>query len=455
MTLASEVEAIGGLLKKYYESGPARKQFFDDNQLSKRIYKNTRDILGGTATVGLHVGRNAGVSSAPNGGAYATPGKQTWNQTTIPLKYTYMPFRLTGPDIENSKGNAAAFANVLTANADGAIADGKREVNRQLHGDGSGILAFCSGASSTADQAILPYAQGANVSGLFPVGTEINVKDVATVVSNITTDTRAGAAAAAITAATNVLLTTAADNFATTAAGDAVGKWGAIQDIASGTTLQQHEMMGLAGLIHNTDLIGSAGWYYDLGDDGNTATASFIGPEGQSYDWSIATFVNTVQGIATASYPWWRSIVFGNTGVPRALTFSLLDRMIAKLKTERGAKTSAIYTTWQVNQKLVDLIRADRRYPDTMELDGGLKVTSYAGIPIIVDQDAWRGTMCFVDEAEFALYEKTGFSFITDSKGNNLHKLDSYDGFEVVGKVYANLGCMSRFKQGKIIDILE
>jgi hypothetical protein len=121
----------------------------------------------------------------------------------------------------------------------------------------------------------------------------------------------------------------------------------------------------------------------------------------------------------------------------------------------RGSKLSAIYTTWQVNQKIVDLIRTDRRYPDTMEIDGGLKVNSYQGVPIIVSQDCPRGQMFFLDESKFVWYDKKGYFFIQDSKGNIMHKVSQQDLFEITGAVYCNLGCRSRWHQGKIIDILE
>ena len=457
MTLASEVEAIGGLLKKYYESGPARKQFWADHQITRRLYKNTRDIQGGTATVGLHVGRNSGVASAANGESYGTPGKQTFNQTTVPLKYLYMPTRFSGPDIANSRGNAAAFANVMTANMDGALNDGKADLNRQLFSDGSGILCFLTGDPSTVTATIEPYLWGPANKYVDIAGLEIEGIKVSDGLTNLTARTRATAAvvsSTAIASATTCTITTTGQEIATGADGDAIGKYGALM-YSNGTLFNDYECMSLNGGIHNTDPIGSTAYKYDAGDAGNPAVANFTGPESQSHDWAVGSLTRTFQGIATASYGWWKSTVYGNGGVPRALSFSLLDNMLATLRVTKGAKTSAIYTTWQVNQKLVDLIRADRRYPDTMELDGGLKVNSYQGVPIIVDNDCPRGMAFFVDESEIAMYVKEDFTFIKDGQGNNMFKISGYDGYEVTGKVYCNLGFMNRNKHGKIIDILE
>ena len=72
-----------------------------------------------------------------------------------------------------------------------------------------------------------------------------------------------------------------------------------------------------------------------------------------------------------------------------------------------------------------------------------------------MDNDCPRGTMFFVDESEIAMYVKEDFTFIKDGQGNNMFKISGYDGYEVVGKVYCNLGFMNRNKHGKIIDILE
>ena len=90
-----------------------------------------------------------------------------------------------------------------------------------------------------------------------------------------------------------------------------------------------------------------------------------------------------------------------------------------------------------------------------MEIDGGLKVNSYQGVPIIVSQDNPRGTMFMLDESEFVWYDKKGYFFLQDNKGSFMFKTDSQDLWSITGAAYSNLGCKSRWRQGKIIDILE
>src|SRR5512133_1375710 len=156
MATSYTAESVGALYKKYYEKG-VDPQFFDDIVFLKRIEKNSRDIKGGNYVLGLHAGRNSGVGAASNGGEYGTPGKQTVYQTTGDLKYVYAPTILSGPDLENSKGDAGSFANVLTLNQDGCQADIRRELSRMVNADGTGVLALAAADASTVTQTIHPY----------------------------------------------------------------------------------------------------------------------------------------------------------------------------------------------------------------------------------------------------------------------------------------------------------
>lgn len=446
MTLASEVEAIGGLLKKYYESDAAKEQFWADFKLIKRLKKNRRDIFGGTATVGLHVGRNPAVAAAANGAPTPAAGKQTYNQTTIPLRYVYGATQFTGPDIANSRTNKAAFASVMTGNMTGLLDDMQADINRQLFADGSGILAFATSTDGTTTVPIAPYLWGPANKYLQTTGTRIEMYD-------ISDGSTSNATSSYVTTPTgDSTLDITSGSVGTSGAGDAIGKYGALQ-LANGTAFTQYELMGLSGIIHDTDLLGDASYAYDT----TNSVTNFTGPEGQNYDWTgptSAANTNTLQNLSDAN-AWWKAKVMGNGGVPRSISYKLLDDMIGHLRTTKGSKLSAIFTTYQVVNKLIELMRVDRRYPDKMTIDGGMEVNAYAGIPIITENDCPRGQMLFVDESELSMYIAEDFGFIEDGRGNNLFKITGYDGYEVTSKIYANLGAHNRNKHGKIIDLLE
>src|SRR5574343_204448 len=153
--MAYTAATITDLLKQYFEPG-LKAQFFNDKILLKRLKKNRSEIHGGQATVGLHSGRNPAIGAVANAAQLMTQGQQTFKQATVPLRYLYGRTWFSGPDIANSKTDKGAFARIVTANLTGMMDDMQADANRQLFSDGSGILAFCSGASSTTTQAIYP-----------------------------------------------------------------------------------------------------------------------------------------------------------------------------------------------------------------------------------------------------------------------------------------------------------
>jgi hypothetical protein len=454
MTLASEVEVVGGLLKKYYSNEKATKQFYNDLTLLNRVNQKRKGAIGvgGTVTGGLHTGRNPGTGSVANGAATPANGKQKYGQYTAYLKYHYMAGSFTGPDMVNSSRNPGAFADVFTANTTGAIDDGKADLNRQLFSDGSGILALAAGDQSSTVTAIYPYLWADADKYLLTEGTRIEVYAL-TDFSTSNVSTASYVLSTAGTTHTNMYTTSG--GIGTSTAGDIIGKYGSLQ-VADATTITQYECMGLDGIISDANLVGGVGYGYDLYN--STAVTNFTGPEGQAYDYTgpgSATNANLLQAI-NASSAYWRSRVYGNGGVPRALTFKLMDDMIGYLTVSQGSKLSAIYTTWQCQNKLIDLLRADRRYTgEKVKIDGGIECETYRGIPIIVSNDCPRGRMYFVDESMLDFHVAKDFDFLKGNGSSYLWKITGYDAYEFTAAAYHQLAAKNRQRHGKIIDILE
>ncbi|MFA5897986.1 MAG: phage major capsid protein [Hyphomicrobium sp.] len=454
MSLASEVEVVGGLLKKFYSTEAAQKQFYNSLTLVKRVNQKRKGAIGvgGTVTGGLHTGRNPGVGSVGNGAATPANGKQAYTQYTASLKYHYMCGQFTGPDMVNSSKNPGAFADVFTANTTGAIDDGKADLNRQLFSDGSGILALAAGDQSSTVTAIYPYLWADADKYLQTVGQRLEVYAL-TDFSTSNVSTASYVLNTAGTVHSNLYSTTG--GFGTTTAGDIIGKYGSLQ-LADATTITQYECMGLDGIVSDANLIGGVGYGYDLYN--STAVTNFTGPEGQAYDYTgpgSASNANLLQGV-NASSAFWRSKVMGNGGVPRALTMKMVDDMIGHLKVSQGSKLSAIYLTWQTKNKLIDLIRQDRRYTgEKMKIDGAIETDSYDGTALIVDNDCPRGRMYFVDESMLDFHVGKDFDFLKGNGNSYLWKITGYDGYEFTAAAYHQLAAKNRNRHGKIIDILE
>lgn len=440
------------LLKQYFEPG-MKEQVFNKKILLSKLKKNRSDIYGGSAKVALHTGRNAQVGSRGNAAALMSAGQQSTAQAEIPLRYHYGKTYVSGPDVVNSKSDKGAFARVLTYNMNGLLDDMQADINRQLFSDGSGMLAIASSTSSTTSLPILPYIWDVNAARYFPIGTAVQTYDVTDwATSNLTTNTQAGADAAQVASSTNTTIVTATDNFATNGAGDPVGKYGSLQVFSSNTAVQ-YEMMGLWGICHDGNLIFDANYAFDT----TNSVTNFVGPEGQNYDYTVASQVNRLQGIdaSAAAGAYWKGVSKANGGVTRAISFQLLDQLFGELSVTNGASTDLIVSTYQVRDKYVDLMRQDRRFVDTKTLDGGFDAVMYRNVPWTVDKDAPRGAAFFLDTSMLSLYVGEDFGFVKDGSGNVQFQSTDYDYQTIIGRCMMNLGVHCRNRQGVLRDINE
>lgn len=436
----------GGILKTYYEPG-LNDQIWNDKILMKRLQKNKRDIHGGAATIFMRTGRNPGIGAAANGATGPALGQPEHDQATIPLKYVYGRTYFTGPDVANTEGNKGAFVSVMSEYMERLLDDLQAEINRQLHGDGSGCLALCAAADDATPITVYPYLWSEATKFLNVDDMEFKILDI----TDFATLTPSGdAAQVVLSTTTGSSLAYDTGTLSGTAAGDMIGRKGGLF-VASSGAMVPYEVTGIAGAVHNTNLVGDTNWYYDL----DNSQQDFVGPEGQNYDLSLAATTNYYQGVAANSNPYWRSKVMGNSGVPRALTIKMLNDMFGHLTATKGAKPSLILSSYQLRNRYFDLMAEQRRHVNTMTLDGGFDALEFNGRPWVVDQDAARGTIYFLDESTFSIYPKKDFQFFTDGKGNELFKVSNVDAWEVLAMTYMQLGCRDRGKNGKIIDLLE
>lgn len=134
---------------KYDYLGPIQEQFANSNILMKRLERNSEDVGGKKAVVPLHKSRNTGVGSRADGGALPTAGNQGYDTADYNCAYTYGRIQISGPTIKASRSNKYAFVKAVDSEIQGTLKDLKDDVNRQLHGDGTGQLCLLNGDPGT------------------------------------------------------------------------------------------------------------------------------------------------------------------------------------------------------------------------------------------------------------------------------------------------------------------
>lgn len=393
--MGATLTTFDAILKNQY-IGPLNEQLNNKVILLSRIEKDYDSVVGKNFTIPLHVSRNEGSGARADGGALPTAGQQGYKDCIIPMRYQYHRIQITGPTIKAAKSNEGAFIRAIDSEMRGAERDMRSSLNRQLFGDGSGALTVCGVTANSTTVVVSSTAK-------LRVGMPIDVL----VTADGTTGTGAtGRTVSSITSATQFVISGAA---ITTDATYSVY-------IAGSRNL---EMMGLSGIVSTTD------------------------PSSGS-----------LQGLAVATYPYWKAQALSNSGTNRAISETLMQTALDNVEQNSDGQVSAIYTTYGVRRAYQALLTANKVYQNTMDLKGGYKALDYNGLPLIADKDCQANKLYFVDESKLSLYRLSDVDWMQED-GAILSRVSGYDAYEAVLYVYQELGCKARNAHCLLSDITE
>ena len=395
----STLSAIQEALKRYY-IGPIRSQLNNSTVLLSRLQRNEEDVSGDTLTayIPLEYERNQGIGARADGGVLPAAKYIGVKQATVALKYNYGRIQVTGPAVAGSRNSSAAFMKVIDFEIKGMLRGMKVDQNRQLFGDGTGVLCQINGTSSgttvTVDNPGTQYLES---------GMAIDSYDATsggTIGLNSST-------IASIDSTTQITLD---------AAGASTDNDYIIREDSYGL-----EMMGLRGII----------------DD--------------------ATYVSTFQGLSRTTYPWLNANVLDNSGTNRSLTLDLCQQASDAAEID-GGRISLVVSNYELRRKYADLLVGDKRFVNKLKLDGGFSALEYSAggdpIPWVVDRHSWDNTVFFVDESSMAIYRASDFDWM-DKDGNVLSRVADYDAYEAILYVYQTLGCSAPQHNTALRDVTQ
>uniref|UniRef100_A0A6M3L6W5 Putative capsid protein n=1 Tax=viral metagenome TaxID=1070528 RepID=A0A6M3L6W5_9ZZZZ len=436
------------VLKTYYLPG-IQDYLNHDTILADVIETNEMDVSGKNATIECHYGRSTGTGARADGGALPSANYQRFKTCTVPMKYVYGRIEVTGPTIAATRDEKGAYAKALDAEVKGITNDLKNEVNRMLWGCGYGTLArWYSGGSGTSYVVQKKYR--GNAAGGDGFGSAFGGKylekrgDMVAVVcaslsgsGTFTVDaTNMAATAVTKTVATYDTITVTTDPSVSEAAGTFYVRPASLGTYAA-SGAHRYEAMGIRGLVTNTDLDEIA-----MTDGTNTG--------GVTND--------PLQGLAVATYPWFKSIVSthasGRYAGQRALTLKLMQTMFDMVEEQAGKDygPNLMLTTRAIRREYLELVQGDRRFMNTMTLDGGWEALDYNGIPFTVDNDAIDGEIYFLTTRDLQLYRMSDYDWM-QKDGAILSRISGYDTYEAVLYRYFEFGIKNRATQGVLCDL--
>jgi hypothetical protein len=391
--MATTLTTLDAILKNQY-LGPIREQLNSSNVLYGRLEKNTDSVVGKNFTIPLHYGRNEGIGARGEGAALPGAGNQAYKDCIVPMRYQYGRIQLTGPTIKAARSNEGAFIRAVDSEMRGLERDMKSSMNRQVFGDGTGLLATVAASGSATSTVVVDSTAKLRVG--MPI--DIIVKTTGAATAGV-----AGTSVASITDATTFTITD-------TLAGSPAATYGVY--IAGS---RNNEMMGLSGIVSDT---------------------------------------STLQGLDVATYPWWKAKVLANSGTNRAISDTILQTALDTLEANSSGKATALYTSYGVRRAYQALLTATKHLVNTQELKGGYKALTYNDLPIIADKDAPANKIFVVDEDELQIFRLGDLDWMQDD-GAILSRVSGYDAYEAVLYVYQELGCMMRNAHVLIGDITE
>lgn len=408
------LSAFSNAMKTRY-LGPIREELNTSTVLLSRIARkdDAINVSGQTFTIPLHTGRNVFAGSGrADGGTLPQVGLQSYSVAVVPNAYVYTRIKVTGPTIRASRDTAGAFTTAVESEIRGGLKDTKRAVNRQLNSDGTDALAFWTGADDISGVTV-DDGRGHAFTHL-PVGSAvtcdlIDASDNATKLGDSIVVTQ-GAKAAANYAAT----------FTGSVSGSADGDYLVLED-----TLGK-QLMGIAGII----------------DNANPPLLS-----------------GGLEGIDVSSgNSWWTAQVNDGGGTTdRALTLDLMQDPLDQIGMNSDADDKDVeflLGNYPVRAKYLGLLRDEKRFVNTMTLDGGWSGLAYNDKPFIVDPQAKRGTIFYVNPSSLVILRTSDFDW-ADQDGSVLCRVVNEDAYDAFLYAYMNLATTARNQNGVLKYITE
>jgi hypothetical protein len=410
--MAFDYTAAGNILKEVYL--PALQELLNNaTPLLSQMEKEVTPVEGGNFVIALHTGRNSAAAIArAEGGTLPTAGQQSYKRAIVPVKQLYSRIEVSGKAIAATRSNKGAFLKALESEMKYVMVDTKRQLNRQLNGDGTGALAYWTGADDTS---------GTNVDDGLGNGTTYLPAGATTLDLIDATDNSTALGTDIVVTRGTVSAASTAITWTGTVSGSAAGDY----LVYPGTIGK--EMVGIRAVI----------------SDGNPA---ILGAGG-------------LHGLPVASNPDWKAFVLGSDSAKQDLTFPLIQQLLSRIVSESAVDESDIklfYCHPAMRDTYVKLCQDERVFYNVMKLDGGWEAVTYNGKPIVADVQARRNALFAITPSSMSLMQMAPLDFM-DKDGSMFYRISGgdKDAYGATAFVYQEVGCKARNQNGVLLGINE
>ena len=417
---AAQFGILNNILKEYYLPG-VRDLFNNKTPLLRYIRKSMEYMQGQYAVIPLNTGRNEGHGHVGEGGDLPDPGVQSYKRATYDLRYMYGRIKFSGPSQDATSSKAGSYLEVMNSEVTGLARDMTRDLNRIAFGDGTGRLARVS-ATVTASTSV-PLDRPGGFANLGP-GTKFMRQGMRVM---FVRNTGLGSVIAVRTLSsvnyeTNVVTV---DSAVTLAADDYLVRCSSPTTTALNSSSWFLEPNGLAGIISDQNPFDSA-----------TPHFNYIGQ------------------IDRTTTPLWQSTVIDHNGTPTEFYVDVLNQLQDVMDISGDGVIQLYMTTHGIRRAHLNLMLANKTFPNIMELDGGYKTLEHNGIPLVPDRDCTNGRIYGLDFRVLHMFLGEDFNFI-DQDGSVLARMQNQDAYQCTLKRYHQFGTDAANRLGVVLDIKD
>jgi len=427
-----DLTAMQEELKNVYGKG-LQNQFADEKTTYNLFPKSERKPRGLGYVFGTRWARAQGVGARRESELLPDPLAGKYKQGTISPKYIYGTLRMTGPAIEASKGDMAAFVEGLSDSITDIYESMVVDLNRQACSDGFGLLGTVSEQSdalATDAEWTVTFDNDLGVSRMIPgmvvdfyVAGAIDQSAVASRIASV------NAAAKSVEMEAN-----------------------------DGTYKTNHPIVAARSYTIATDVLASGEFMVRSGArEASHATSNtpveMTGLEGIYDD---GTLLATFENITVASYPHWKANILSNSGVNRELSIDLMLQALDVTRTQSGKTVKTIRMGLGQRRKYANLLLPDVRFAPA-ELEGGYEKLTFAGgdgsVKMIIDPALPPNKIFCEPAGAIEKYEMAALGW--GKLDQQIHQRAGYDEWDQFLRVYTNLGCEQRNCLTLVKDLVE
>ena len=135
-------------LKEYYLDAVTQELNQGVSPFFSAIQKSTQYVYGKNAKCALVRGDMNRVVTGDEDGELPEAAGNNYYDVSLPLKNIYGTVAITDKALRASQDSSGAFVNLLNAEMEGLVADAKANFSRMLFGDGNGLLAYITEATT-------------------------------------------------------------------------------------------------------------------------------------------------------------------------------------------------------------------------------------------------------------------------------------------------------------------